>query len=164
MSIVSQFYGGHLLHFSFPLEGSKAFTNLSYASCNSQCCLSSFQFFSSGICLKMMLCARLASSVSIFLFKKQIHILVYYLSNERALLNLFLGLHWIISSKIKKLFGAHFSYFFSTLNSKTDGVVWWKDEGMGYYWECRQKTWFLLLVLSVFVSMSCRKLFPFSRM
>lgn len=43
--MVPQIYGGHLLHFSFPLEGSKAFMNLSYASCNNQCCLCSFQYF-----------------------------------------------------------------------------------------------------------------------
>lgn len=39
--------------FLFPARRSKAFTNLSYASCNSQYCLYSFQFFYQGYALKL---------------------------------------------------------------------------------------------------------------
>lgn len=46
------------------------------------------------------------------------------------LLILFLGLNRIISSKTSNYFG-HISAIFSTLNSKLDGVVKGKDDGIG---------------------------------
>lgn len=57
--------------FLFPARRSKAFTNMSYASCNSQCCLYSFQFFLSGLCFKIILYTRLVTLVSAFLLKKK---------------------------------------------------------------------------------------------
>lgn len=57
--------------FLFPARRSKAFTNLSYASCNSQYCLYSFQFFLSGLCFKIILYKRLVTLVSAFLLKKK---------------------------------------------------------------------------------------------
>ena len=53
MGSILQFYRDHLLHFSFLLEGSKALTNLSYASCNSvvHVSFSFFFFFSNQGCV-----------------------------------------------------------------------------------------------------------------
>ena len=76
MGSILQFYRDNLLHFSFLLEGSKALTNLSYASCNSQCCSCFFQFFfffffQSRMCFKMILCTRLVNLVSAFLLEEK---------------------------------------------------------------------------------------------